>query len=83
MATAAFTQFIPANAAPLAATAVTAVALLIIGCALQGAWFWGGSGLARLIAGHPAERWAMRGLGMLTVASVLWAMQPGIGGAFD
>jgi len=74
-----FTQFVPAGSTPLTATAGVALAMLVVGVVLQGAWFWGGTGLARLLAGHPAERWAMRALGLLTVASVLWAIRPGTG----
>lgn len=71
----AFTQFVPVGVAPLAATAGVALLMLGVGAVLQGLWFWGGRGLARLIAGHPAEPWAMRALGLLTVASVLWALR--------
>ncbi|MDZ7829831.1 MAG: LysE family translocator [Halofilum sp. (in: g-proteobacteria)] len=69
----AFTQFVPTDGASLTATAGTAAAMLVVGVLLQGAWFWGGTGLARLIAGHPAERWVMRALGVLTVTSVVYA----------
>lgn len=75
IASGAFTQFVPAGATPLAATAAMAVLMLAVGVVLQGLWFWGGGGGARLIAGHPAERWTMRALGVLTVASVLWALR--------
>jgi len=74
-----FTQFVPTDAAPLATTAAAALAMLMVGLLLQGAWFWGGTGLARLLAGRPAEQWAMRTLGVLTVASVLWAILPTAG----
>lgn len=77
IASGAFTQFVPAGAAPLAATAAMALAMLVVGAALQGLWFWGGSGVARLIAGHPAERWTMRTLGVLTVLTVFWAIHSG------
>lgn len=73
--TGAFTQFIPAGADPLVATAVLAVACLLIGGILQSLWFWSGAGIARLLAGHPAERWTMRVLGILTVLSVLLALR--------
>jgi len=76
----AFTQFVPTDEAPLTATASVALAMLAVGMLLQGAWFWTGTGLARLIAGHPAERWVMRALGVLTVASVVYALQPGLAG---
>jgi len=75
----AFTQFVPTASAPIAATAAAALAMLVVGLLLQGAWFWGGTGLARLLAGRPAEQWTMRALGVLTVASVLWAMLPTAG----
>lgn len=75
IATGAFTQFVPASAEPLAATAALAVVSLLVGSALQGLWFWSGAGIARLLAGHPAERWTMRVLGLLTVLSVLLALR--------
>lgn len=77
IASGAFTQFVPAGAAPLAATAGMAGLMLLVGAALQGIWFWGGGGIARAIAGHPAERWTMRALGVLTVLAVFWALLAG------
>lgn len=74
IAAGAFTQFAPTAGAPLTATALTAAAMLVVGVVLQGLWFCGGSGLARLIAGHPAEPWVMRALGALTLATVAAAL---------
>ncbi|MDZ7749905.1 MAG: LysE family translocator [Halofilum sp. (in: g-proteobacteria)] len=74
IAAGAFTQFVPATTGPFTATAGMAALMLAVGLVLQGLWFWGGSGLARLVAGRPAERWAMRTLAALTVASVAWAL---------
>lgn len=79
IAAGAFTQFVPVTAAPLASTAVAAAAMLLIGALLQGAWYLGGTGLARALAGHPAEPWVMRGLGVLTVATVLVTLAPAPG----
>lgn len=73
--TGAFTQFVAAGTEPLAATAALAAATLLVGIVLQGLWFWSGAGIARLLAGHPAERWSMRVLGVLTVLSVLLALR--------
>lgn len=77
IAAGAFTQFAPAGATPVATTAGVALVILVVGSALQGLWFWGGAGVARLIAGHPAERWTMRTLGVLTVLTVFWAIRSG------
>jgi threonine/homoserine/homoserine lactone efflux protein len=72
----AFTQFLPTAGTPLAATAIGALLMLAIGVVLQGAWFWGGTRMARAIAGHPLEPWAMRGLALLTIATVIAALEP-------
>lgn len=77
IASGAFTQFVPANAAPLASTAAAAGAMLIVGTLLQGGWYLGGTGLARAIAGHPVEPWVMRALGVLTLVTVVWALAAG------
>ena len=74
MATGAYTQFMSPVAAPLSTTSLVASTFLVIGFVLQGLWFSAGGGMARLIAGRPMEKWIMRGLGLVTVASVLWAI---------
>lgn len=75
IATGAFTQFVHPGADPFAATTVLAIACLLVGISLQGLWFWSGAGIARLLAGQPAERRTMRLLGVLTVLSVLLALR--------
>lgn len=72
----AFTQFLPPADAPWAATATGAILMLAVGGILQGAWFWAGSRMAGAIAGHALEPWVMRGLALLTIASVVAALEP-------
>lgn len=77
IAAGAFTQFVPASAPEAAATLTVAAALLVVQILCQGLWFWAGGALARLIGGTRLERAVMIALGVLTVASVFWALFAG------
>jgi len=74
IATGAFTQFVPPAADALVATAVVSATSLGVGLLLQGLWLASGNGVARLAADPRAERGLMHTLGLLTVASVAWAL---------
>ncbi len=65
-----FTVFVEAGTPPLTATAAIAATLLALQIVLHPLWCWGGSRLAAVIAGTPAERFLMLTLAILTVASV-------------
>ncbi|MEM8789158.1 MAG: LysE family translocator [Pseudomonadota bacterium] len=71
MISASFTNFVAAGTPAFSATLIVAVCLLLIQAILHPLWCWGGSRLARLVAGRPAERVLMVTLAVLTVASVL------------
>ncbi len=66
-----FTSFVSADTPPLQATATIAICLLATQAIFHPIWTYGGDRIAQLVAGKPAERYLMRTLAALTVASVL------------
>lgn len=74
MVTAGFTQFVEPGTPALQATLTIAICLLATQVVLHPIWTWGGSQIAKTIAGKPAERWLFVTLAVLTVASVAYAL---------
>ncbi|SFK61378.1 LysE family translocator [Shimia haliotis] len=66
-----FTSFVSPDTEPLQATATIAICLLTTQAIFHPIWTYGGDRIAQLVAGKPAERYLMRTLAALTVASVL------------
>lgn len=66
-----FTSFVSADTSTLQATATIAMCLLATQAIFHPIWTYGGDRIARLVVGRPAERYLMRTLAALTVASVL------------
>jgi threonine/homoserine/homoserine lactone efflux protein len=66
-----FTSFVSADTPTLQATATIAMCLLATQAIFHPIWAYGGGRIAQLVAGRPAERYLMRTLAALTVASVL------------
>ncbi|MEL6598913.1 MAG: LysE family translocator [Pseudomonadota bacterium] len=77
MITVGFTQFASPGAPDWEVAASIAGVLLILQLVLHPIWCWGGERIAAAIADTPAERWLMRGLALLTVASVAWVLAKG------
>lgn len=69
-----FTNFVSPGTSALQATATIAICLLILQIILHPLWSLGGDRIARSVAGTSAEPYLMRGLAILTVASVLFVL---------
>ena len=71
MIVAGFTGFVTPGTPALQATATIAISLLACQALFHPIWTLAGDRIARLVAGRPAERYLMRTLAALTVASVM------------
>ncbi|PSL19392.1 LysE family translocator [Shimia abyssi] len=69
-----FTNFVSPETPTLQATATIAICLLACQTLFHPIWTLAGDRIARLVAGRPAERYLMRTLAALTVASVLYVV---------
>lgn len=69
-----FTTFVAPGTPTLQATATIAICLLACQVVFHPIWTFGGDRIARVVAGRPAERYLMRALAALTVASVLYVL---------
>jgi threonine/homoserine/homoserine lactone efflux protein len=69
-----FTGFVSPDTPALQATATIAAVLLACQLVLHPIWTLGGHFIARSLAGTAAEPYLMRGLALLTVASVLFVL---------
>ncbi|MDP2581384.1 LysE family translocator [Shimia thalassica] len=69
-----FTSFVTPDTPVLQATATVAICLLACQAIFHPIWTYGGDRIARFVAGRPAERYLMRTLAALTVASVLYVL---------
>lgn len=69
-----FTTFVEPGTSALQATATVAICLLACQAVFHPIWTFGGDRIARLVAGRPAERYLMRALAALTVASVIYVL---------
>ena len=69
-----FTTFVEPGTSALQATATVAICLLACQAVFHPIWTFGGDRIARLVAGRPAERYLMRTLAALTVASVIYVL---------
>lgn len=69
-----FTSFVSPGTPALQATATIAICLMALQFILHPLWSLGGDRIARTVAGTPAEPYLMRGLAVLTVASVLFVL---------
>ena len=69
-----FTTFVEPGTPTLQATLTIAICLLACQVIFHPIWTFGGDQIARLVAGRPAERYLMRALAALTVASVIYVL---------
>lgn len=69
-----FTAFVGPGTSTLTATATIALILLVCQILLHPVWTLAGDGIARTLAGTPAEPYLMWTLAALTVASVLFVL---------
>lgn len=69
-----FTNFVEPGTPTLQATATIAMCLLACQAVFHPLWTYGGDRIARVVAGRPSERYLMRTLAALTVASVLYVV---------
>ncbi len=74
-----FTNFVSPGTPALQATATIAISLMALQLILHPLWSLGGDRIARTVAGTSAEPYLMRGLAVLTVASVLFVLFGGEG----
>ena len=74
MIVAGFTSFVSPGTPVLQATAVIAICLAGCQLVLHPLWTVGGQTLARQFAGRPGEKYLMRSLAALTVASVIFVL---------
>ncbi len=74
MITTGFTSFVSAGTPPLQATATIAMCLLGLQILLHPIWTYAGQRIAVELAGTPGEKYLIRTLAALTVASVLYAL---------
>ncbi|WP_294220205.1 LysE family translocator [uncultured Shimia sp.] len=74
MIVAGFTNFVTPGTAALQATATIAISLLAAQAVFHPIWTLAGDRIARTVAGKPAEKYLMRTLAALTVASVLFVV---------
>ncbi|SMP09867.1 LysE family translocator [Shimia sagamensis] len=74
MIVAGFTNFVTPGTAALQATATIAICLLAAQAVFHPIWTLAGDRIARTVAGKPAEKYLMRTLAALTVASVLYVV---------
>lgn len=77
MIVAGFTNFVAPGTPTLQATAAIAACLFALQLVLHPMWTLAGDRLARSVVGRPAERYLMRGLAFLTVASVVLVLLGG------
>ena len=77
MITVGLTQFAGTGTTTVEATLTVALTLFTLQLVLHPLWCWGGERMAAAIAGTEAERWLMRALAVLTVASVAWVLAKG------
>lgn len=69
-----FTTFVEPGTPILQATLTIAICLLACQAVFHPIWTFGGDRIARLVAGRSAERYLMRTLAALTVASVVYVL---------
>jgi len=69
-----FTSFVGNGTPTLQATATIAICLIACQAIFHPIWSLGGDRISRLVAGRPAEKYLMRTLAVLTVASVLFVL---------
>ena len=69
-----FTNFVTPSTPALQATATIAICLLAAQAVFHPVWAYAGDRIAQTVAGQPAERYLMRILAALTVASVLYVV---------
>lgn len=74
MIVAAFVTFVPPGLDTMAATSVVAAVFFLCQLVLHPVWTLAGDGIARHLAGTPAEPYLMVSLAGLTVASVLFVL---------
>ena len=74
MIVAGFTNFVTPTTPALQATATIAICLLAAQAVFHPIWTYAGDRIARTVAGKPAEKYLMRTLAALTVASVLYVV---------
>jgi threonine/homoserine/homoserine lactone efflux protein len=74
MIVAGFTNFVTPGTGALQATATIAICLLAAQAVFHPIWTLAGDRIARTVAGKPAEKYLMRTLAVLTVASVLYVV---------
>ena len=74
LVTAGFTSFVTPGTPALHATATIAICLFAVQVVLHPVWTFGGETIARAVAGRPAEKYLVRTLAALTVASVLFVL---------
>ncbi|MBO9472196.1 LysE family translocator [Shimia sp. R10_1] len=74
MIVAGFTNFVTPSTPALQATATIAICLLAAQAVFHPIWTYAGDQIAQTVAGKPAERYLMRTLAALTVASVLYVV---------
>lgn len=74
MIAAGFTNFVAPGTAVLEATATIAAGFLLVQAVLHPLWTWGGERIAATLANSAAERYLMRTLAALTVASVAFVL---------
>lgn len=73
----ALTTFVPDGAPPVQATATVALCLLAMQLILHPVWTYAGHWIALRLAGKVGETYLMRGLAVLTVLSVIYALSAG------
>ncbi len=74
MIVAGFTNFVTPGTSALQATATIAICLLCAQAVFHPIWTYAGDRIAKTVAGKPAEKYLMRTLAALTVASVLYVV---------
>jgi len=74
MIVAGFTNFVTPETPALQATATIAICLLAAQAVFHPIWTYAGDRIARTVAGKPAEKYLMRTLAALAVASVLYVV---------
>ncbi len=74
MIVAGFTNFVTPATSALQATTSIAICLLAAQAVFHPIWTYAGDRIARTVAGKPAEKYLMRTLAALTVASVLYVV---------
>jgi len=74
MITGGFTSFVSPGTSTLQATATIAICLFACQVILHPIWTYGGEKIASAVKGHAAERYLLRTLAALTVASVLFVL---------